>query len=183
MQHVMTISAPVLFGALGVLALAIIALAIALFLTVRAKARTNIRFTHALHALRMAENVAGVGSWVLLADKSELSWSPQVYAIHDRPEEFGVPPLDEAINYYHPDDRAHVAAHVEKAFETGTGYECRARIVTELGRQKFVISRASCVLDDKGKVTAVFGVFIETQEVVEFSDCVNDNVLASMAHS
>lgn len=83
--------------------------------------------------------------------------------------------LQGGIDYYHPEDRPRVQATVDRAIKKGQPYEFTARIVTETGQTKNVLSRGICRRDIHGLVSQVYGVFIETAHVIELAEFVNDN--------
>ena len=63
----------------------------------------------------MAENQTGVGYWrVNFADGSAI-WSDAVYRICGLSRETFDPGSPQALDIYHPDDRATAAAHLERA--------------------------------------------------------------------
>lgn len=109
--------------------------------------------------LLMAEEIAGIGHWVVDVTTGDVSWSPQVFEIHGRDRELGEPHLDDAIAYYHPDDRDRVQEMVGRAMETGRGFDFELRLVREDGRQRTVISRGQVETDSSGRATHIIGVF------------------------
>jgi PAS domain-containing protein len=158
------------FGPSWTIGLLLGLLVLTILIAMRKIARLNKKVAAYDTSIQMAEKIGGVGSWLLDVKTQKLTWSSRVFAIHQRPEEMGVPGLDEAINYYHPEDRDRVQRVVTISMDTGQDYEFRARLITDLGTEKSVISQASCITDDRGQVTAVFGVFVETGQVVEIAD-------------
>jgi PAS domain S-box-containing protein len=89
--------------------------------------------------LQMAEGLAGVGHWRLDAETLDVFWSDEVYRIHGR-EVGDTPPLDQAIQVYHEDDRAAVQGLVNAALTEGTGWTFKARIFRPNGELRHVES-------------------------------------------
>jgi predicted DNA binding protein len=114
--------------------------------------------------LEQAQRVAGVGGWELdvRADPPELTWSEEVYRIHDLPTGETVE-FDEGVGFYHPDDRPRVQERVERALEEGEPYDIEARLVTAEGDQRWVQSIAEPVTED-GEVVALRG---SVQDITE----------------
>ncbi|HBJ94487.1 MAG TPA: hypothetical protein DDZ43_16560, partial [Hyphomonadaceae bacterium] len=56
--------------------------------------------------LELAEAVAGMGHWSVDLRTNKLHWSEGVFRIYGIDPEWGEPELEDAIEFYHPDDRA-----------------------------------------------------------------------------
>lgn len=111
-----------------------------------------------LAQLELAEEVGRTGSWHV-DFATGLYWSPEVYRIHGRAPSAGTPPVDEAIGYYHPDDRATVQRALERATERREPFEFELRILREDGETRFVHSIGRPEIGPDGEVVGVFGVF------------------------
>lgn len=108
--------------------------------------------------LSMAEKLAGVGHWRLDAITHDLIWSDEVYHIHGR--QIGdIPPLTEAINLYHPDDRPRVQSHVDAALSHGASWAFKARILRPDGDLRHVESSGQAERAPDGTVIGIVGVF------------------------
>ncbi|MCG6120331.1 MAG: hypothetical protein MEP44_06770, partial [Blastomonas sp.] len=64
-------------------------------------------------SLDLAHSVGRMGIWQFERSDTSLLWSDEVFVIHHRDRRRGQPGLDEAISYYHPDDRLKVADAVQ----------------------------------------------------------------------
>lgn len=164
---------------IGMEGLTLIGLAIAGAVIWRSLAR-NFALTAELRQhidmLQHAEKLGRIGTWKIDVKSQRLHWSDRVFQIHDRKVTFGEPPLENAISYYHPDDRDMVQTAVDRALRDGVQFEFTARLLTETGKEKKVFSRGMCALDSQGHVDRVYGVFIETAHVIQLADFVNDNL-------
>jgi PAS domain S-box-containing protein len=116
---------------------------------------TAQRLREANHLLVMSEELASIGHWYLDLATSEVRWSDEVFRIHGRDIKSGPPSLEEALNYYHPDDSPAVAAIVSKALENRTGFSFEFRIVRPDGRVRDISSWGQ--LGPEGN--ALFGLF------------------------
>jgi len=120
-------------------------------------ARQRVR-EELLQQLLLAEEMAAVGHWRVDVSEGRVWWSPQVFVIHGRDPELGEPALDDAIAYYHPDDRAQVQAHVEAALAHGTPWDFELRLIRDDGSERLVRSLGR-VAERPGAPGALFGVF------------------------
>jgi PAS domain S-box-containing protein len=103
---------------------------------------------------RKAQAIADVGAWEYDIVADELTWSEQVYEIHGAATGTEVT-VDEAIEYYHPDDRATVRDALGNAVEAGESYDIEARIRTPAG-ERWVRSRGDPQTED-GSIVRVRG--------------------------
>lgn len=116
--------------------------------------------------LNAAEELAGVGHWRLDRRNGVLYWSDQVYRIHGVDPESFTPSLETGIDAYHPEDRARVAAHVQKTVDGKGPFEFEARIVQPDGTVRQVRSQGVAEVSGSA-VISVFGVF---QDITERSE-------------
>lgn len=117
--------------------------------------------------LRLAERTAQLGHWRMDAVAGTLFWSPEVFRLHGRTESVA-PPLDEAIDAYHPDDRARVRAYVTAALagEGGGDFRFDARLVCPDGTIRHVVSRGMADRAANGTLIGLFGVIQDVTERV-----------------
>lgn len=111
--------------------------------------------------LELSEDVGRFGTWHLNSETETVNWSSYVFDMHHRPHSNGDPALEDAINYYHVDDRKMVENAVRHAVNEGEDFEFRARIITEMGREVPVLARGTCQFDRHGRVIGVFGCFVD----------------------
>ena len=111
--------------------------------------------------LEISEDVGRFGSWHLDARTNAVKWSDYVFDMHERRHSLGHPLLENAIHYYHPDDRPMVQAAVSSALNEGADFEFRARIITENGNELPVLVRGTCQIGGDGEVLSIFGCFVD----------------------
>jgi PAS domain S-box-containing protein len=115
--------------------------------------------------LEMSENVGGVGHWrVDLRSGEDPFWSPQVYAMHGRDPAVWSPTLAEAIEAYHPDDRAMVSRVVQRCADEQVPFNFEARIRRPDGSVRYIASQGVPELDSDGEAVAIFGVIRDLTE-------------------
>ncbi len=117
--------------------------------------------------LRMTEALSGVGHWRVDVDPPRVQWSDQVYAIHGVRRETFDPNLEEAVGFYHPDDRDAVRVYITRCLQEGVGFEFRLRLNRADGAMRHVISRASAVRGPCGRIEAAIGVFEDVTDFIE----------------
>jgi len=110
--------------------------------------------------LQRAEEMAGVGHWRIdIDDNNAMFWSEEIFRIYGLNKDDGIPQLEDAINYYHPDDKEFVQDIVTKAIEHGESFTFELRLIRPNGDLRYVQSYGECDLDERGKTKSVFGVF------------------------
>ena len=73
--------------------------------------------------------IARVGGWKIDLLGNTLEWTDETFRIHELP--IGDPPnVDEAILFYHAEDRPWVSTAVQHAVANGEGFDFEARIIT-----------------------------------------------------
>lgn len=87
-------------------------------------------------------------------------WSEGIYLIHGIDPTSPPPLLADAINYYHPEDRAKVDAHVASAIAHGTPFDFQLRLVRDNdGQERLVHAIGFARYNDAGEVIELFGIF------------------------
>ncbi|WP_259990144.1 chemotaxis protein CheB [Sulfitobacter sp. S190] len=112
-----------------------------------------------LTQLHLLQDMAQVGYWSVDLQGNTIHWSQEVYRIHGFDPSQDEPPLDKAIEFYHPDDRDYVENAVRKVIEKGGEFKFTKRIVQTDGTEIEVESHGRAVTDDDGKVVRLIGVF------------------------
>ena len=112
-----------------------------------------------LELLRLTEEMAGVGHWRMDAETFKSTWSDRVYAIYGVTRETFDPGLDDAVAFFHPDDRGRIQDAVMHGLETGEGFQTRARLIRADGEERLVETHARTERGSDGRVVAMIGVF------------------------
>jgi PAS domain-containing protein len=112
-------------------------------------------------SLDLAHSVGRMGIWQFDRLEASLLWSDEVFVIHQRDRRRGQPGLQEAVSYYHPDDRLKVADAVQRSLDHGEDYDFRARILTDHGEVREVMSRGTCRFGRDGSTIGVLGFIID----------------------
>lgn len=116
-----------------------------------------------METLRLAESLAGLGSWKLDLETGQTQWSNEVYRIHGVDRESFDPNLDDAVAFYHPDDRQAVRDWIARVIDTGKGDAFKLRLIRADGEERIVASQ--CRPDRRdGRIAALYGVFQDVTE-------------------
>jgi signal transduction histidine kinase/PAS domain-containing protein len=131
-------------------------------LAARQRIEEELREREAL--LRETGKMAKVGGWEIEAKTLEVKWTEVTYHIHELPLSYK-PPLEEAINFFHPDDRPILEHAIKMALEREEPYDLELRFITAQGNQLWTRTIGKPVMVD-GKTVKLSGVFQDiTQEV------------------
>lgn len=91
--------------------------------------------------LNTTSSQARVGGWEVDAETLEVTWTDETHRIHGLPA--GVrPPLDKAIDFFHPEDRATLRAAIDSALAHGAPYDLQLRIIRADGTE--IWTRVTC---------------------------------------
>ena len=117
--------------------------------------------------IERTQESASIGWWeVDLIDES-LTWSDEVYRIHGVPVEESVE-LEEAMEFYHPDDRDAIEGAFDRLTEAGESYDLELRVVTASGQIRWVRTIGDPQFDDAGNVVGALGLFQDITERREY---------------
>ncbi|KQM98782.1 hypothetical protein ASE78_06025 [Sphingomonas sp. Leaf25] len=115
--------------------------------------------------LAMAEAAAQIGHWRIDHDGQRLFWSPEVFRIHGLPVG-DAPPLGDAVDCYHPDDRAMVRSRIAQTFAGEGPFAFEARLHRNDGALRWVSTRGQAEQGPDGTTVGLFGVFQDITEQV-----------------
>ncbi len=106
--------------------------------------------------------MAKVGGWELDVDTLEVSWTEETYRIHEVPFDFK-PPLQDAINFFHSEDREKLEQTLQRALKEGEPYDMEIRLITAKGNHLW--TRTMCQPEMvNGKVVKLKGTFQDITE-------------------
>ncbi|MEF8863147.1 MAG: PAS domain-containing protein [Haloarculaceae archaeon] len=108
--------------------------------------------------LRRTQESASVGGWEVDLRTDSLRWTDEVYHIHEVSPDRDVT-LEEAISFYHPDDRPTLRNAFDRLQEEGEPYDLELRIITETEEVRWVRARGEPRTEEGETVTGARGVF------------------------
>lgn len=112
--------------------------------------------------LNKTGDMAKVGGWQLDLETQKVIWTQTTCRIHELPDDF-VPALDEAIKFYHPDDREAVTKFINQAIKAGKSFDFEARLITANGKQRWVRALGQPTMK-AGKCVRLSGTFQDITE-------------------
>lgn len=112
-----------------------------------------------------ARDLANIGTWVYTVSSETLFWTQQVREIHGLPSDCE-PAAEEAIEFYHPDDRPVIRELFRRAIEEGKSYDEELRLAVADEGHRWVRGRGTPQTED-GEVVRVRGTFQDITERVE----------------
>jgi len=129
-------------------------------ITEHKKAEESLRESEAF--LSATGQMAKVGGWEIDVITKEVRWTEETYHIHEVPLDYK-PSLDEAINFFHPEDRPKLASAIQRALEHGEPYDMEIRFITSKGRH--LLTHTICMPHMKdGKTVKLTGTFQDITE-------------------
>jgi PAS domain S-box-containing protein len=109
-----------------------------------------------------AQAIADVGGWEYEVETDALTWTDEAYRIHGLSPDREVSP-EEALQFYHPDDRPEVRRAFDRAARRGEPYDLEARLHTEDGNERWVRTQG----DPKTETGSVVHVRGTIQDITE----------------
>lgn len=117
-----------------------------------------------VETLKLAEDLAGVGSWRYDVETGDVRWSDHVYRIHGVDPATFDPAIDDAVSFYHPDDRQAVLDWCTRAIESGKPDAFQMRLIRADGEERIVASHCRPEVAADGQTRALYGVFQDVTE-------------------
>ncbi|RJX47883.1 PAS domain-containing sensor histidine kinase [Halonotius pteroides] len=112
--------------------------------------------------LQDTQEVAEVGGWEMNLETEKLRWSEKIYRIHGLPLDANPTPED-AIDFYHPDDRDTIREVFDRVTADGEPYDLELRIVTTDDEVRWVRTRGEPRYEE-GEMVAVCGAIQDITE-------------------
>lgn len=112
--------------------------------------------------LKITGAIAKVGGWELNVLKKKSKWTLETKRIFEVEEEY-IPTFENALKFYHSDDRDMVKKHVNNAIKKGIQYIFESRIITAKGNEKHVRCKGYPVMENN-KCIRLYGVLHDITE-------------------
>jgi PAS domain S-box-containing protein len=126
------------------------------------------------HLFEMAGSLASIGHWRLDMTTYSSVWSNEVFRIHGL-QVGAPPPLAQAMDFYHPDDRARVQAVLDEAVAGRRDFAYNARLVRADGLIRHVVAQGQVELNDAGVAIGMFGVFQDVTDRAVAEETLRDS--------
>ncbi len=82
--------------------------------------------------LEETQRTAHVGGWELDIESGKVTWTGELYRIHEVGDEF-TPTLDNALGFYQPDSRRRLKAAIQETIATGAPFDLELALVSGRG--------------------------------------------------
>lgn len=122
-------------------------------------------------------SLAKAGGWEVDIVNMTTQWSKAVYDIHEVPYD-EVVPVEEAIDFFHDDDKERISTAFGKAISEKLPYSDTYRIITRSNKEIYVHAVGLPVLNEAGEVISVRGVFQDIDDRVR-SQLLTEDALAT----
>ena len=117
-----------------------------------------------IRLFKLAEEEAKVGHWHWHPASGDLYWSDQVFRIHGLEPQSVDPSVENALDFYHPDDRPIVARHIGNSLKTKSPFQFELRVIWPDGSVRHVSAHGRCEVNAAGEVETLFGVIRDITE-------------------
>jgi len=117
---------------------------------------------HTSDLLERTSEMAKVGGWELDLRSMNLSWTRETYRIHDC-DPAVIPSLDQALDFYSPEDKAKLRAMVQAGIENGRPWDYTLPMTTAKGHSLWVRGQGFAEMA-RGKAIMLRGTFQDITE-------------------
>jgi len=120
-------------------------------------AASTIEYSDEPAMLEAMAHLAQVGGWELNCETGKLRWTAETFRIHEL-SVGSTPPVDEALEYYAPEEREVIQEALAKATRFGEPFELEVPFTTARGNLRYVRTRCHPV-SKQGRVVKLLGSF------------------------
>ncbi|MHB8114290.1 MAG: PAS domain S-box protein, partial [Bellilinea sp.] len=124
--------------------------------------RMEEELRHSNDLLNITGEIAKIGGWEIHLETQTLSWTKEVYRIHEV-DPATKPNVAEAIHFYAPEDRPVITAAVQDCIASGKPYDLELQLITAKGKRIWVRAQGAAERSD-GKITRIYGAFQDITE-------------------
>ncbi len=108
-------------------------------------------------AMRLAQRIAGLGSWYLDLSTNKVTWSEQLYVMLGLDPNRDPPDYDEHMNLFTAESWAMLSKAVGRTQETGHPYELEIEFVRPDKSQGWMMARGECVYNEENELIGLQG--------------------------
>ncbi|GGK57304.1 MULTISPECIES: PAS domain S-box protein [Flavobacteriaceae] len=119
-------------------------------------------------------SIAKVGGWKLDLTTNKLTWTREVYNIHEVNKDFK-PTVKKAVDFYYESSKQIIQSALDKAIKTGNKFDTNLKIKTAKGNIKDVQAIGKVIFNNEGKPDVVFGTFQDITEKKQNEDKIIKN--------
>lgn len=113
--------------------------------------------------LKQTEELSKIGGWQYDIESGTMTWTEEVYEIHEVDQSFNPADIDKVITFYTPDARIVIEKAFRRCVETGEPYDLELQFTGAQGTRKWVRTRGQAIRSGT-KATAVYGNIMDITE-------------------
>jgi len=114
--------------------------------------------------LNETQSLTKVGGWGIDLITGRGSWTDQAYRIYGLPVNATGPSPEQAMDFFHPEDRPVIERAFRRAVEEGVPYDLELRFTSAKGRELWVRTTARPTIGEDGRVTRIVGNIMDITE-------------------
>ncbi len=112
-------------------------------------------------ALKEAQRIAHIGNWERNLQTGKITWSEEVFHIHNLDPNQEEPTVTEYLQLIHPEDRAFFQHQIQVAIATGNSYEYDVRLLLPGGVLRYINGKGEVLKNSQGEPICVFGTVLD----------------------
>jgi len=113
--------------------------------------------------LRQTEELSKIGGWQFDIEFGTMTWTEEVYEIHEVDQTFNPDDLAKTISFYTPRSRMIIRDAFKRCVDTGEPYDLELQFIGAKGTRKWLRTRGQAILAGM-KTTAVYGNIMDITE-------------------
>ncbi|WP_191090794.1 diguanylate cyclase domain-containing protein [Niallia endozanthoxylica] len=128
------------------------------------------------------QKITNIGSFDYDVVNDKAFWSHQTYQIFGVDDDDFTPSWKNIVQSIHPNDRTFYEETIQKAIDTGQGYEMEHRILRSGGEERIAFQRGDVMIDETGKSVRLIGTIqdITEQKTIELKLIQNEVQMKSV---
>jgi PAS domain S-box-containing protein len=92
--------------------------------------------------LSETQRITRVGGWEFEVESGQMTWTDEVYRIHEFPIDPEMDHISQSLGCYHPEDRSLIESAFRRAVAEGEPYDLDVKFITAKGRQLWIRTNA-----------------------------------------
>ncbi len=112
-------------------------------------------------ALKNAQRIAHLGSWVMDLKSGRISWSDELFRIIGYEPQSFIPQYDSLDNVIHPEDLEPMRGAVAQSIVERTPFECVLRVIRPDGTIRVLLDQAEVFYDESGCPVRMIGTALD----------------------
>lgn len=107
--------------------------------------------------------IAKIGGWKVDLATNKVTWTKQIYDIHEVPYDY-IPTVEKGIDFYYGNSKDRISKLVANAIEKGEPYDEDLELLTATGKVIQVRAQGKVKYNDNGKPVSLYGAFQDISE-------------------